>query len=104
MNSKDQKFIRQWQQLKLKGKLFYALTRGLTWGISVATLSTLFRLGDSSLAELYLSTDFLIKLSIMITGGIFFYGWYWSSNIKKYDKLLSEHPDYLSETNHTAAT
>lgn len=96
MHAKEQKFIRNWPKQRQKGKTSYVMVRGIVWGIIAASLTTLFRLGGSSFAELYLSTYFVLKLTVMIAVGIFFQNWQWNFNNARYDKLLGENEKHTS--------
>ncbi|MCC9165966.1 hypothetical protein [Pontibacter harenae] len=90
MNKLDQKFIEQWSKQEEKGMLRNVLSFGILWGAFTSIFSNLFRLRDNTLSEIYLSTDFLLRLAVFTIGGLLLGANKWRKNQKRYRQLINE--------------
>lgn len=92
MRSKaDEKFMRQWEGILEKGRLYHHLFYGTLWAVFVFIFVTLFDLAEKSFAEAFLSKEAMLKLLVWLVAGAALYGpLIWWANNKRYKKMKEE--------------
>ena len=91
MKERDKIFVEKWAKTREKGKRSYLIRVGSLYGILTLVITQLFKLGDNSFSELFLTPLFLVKLGIYLLIGIFGFALFlYVLSEKKYRKLTSE--------------
>jgi hypothetical protein len=84
----DEKFMRQWEGILQKGRLYHHTLYGTIWAVLLFICVTLVELQEKSFAEAYLSKEALIKLLVWLVAGVVLYGpLIWWTNNKRYKKM-----------------
>lgn len=84
----DEKFMRQWEGILQKGRLYHHTLYGTIWAVFLFIFVTLFDLSEKSFAEAFLSKEALLKLLVWLVAGVVIYGpLIWWANNSRYKKM-----------------
>ncbi len=86
MDEREKRFLKRWAATRQKGKTSFLL-KGTFWSILAAVLSQLFTFRGLPLAEIYLSYNFLLRLTVYMVAGTLVAAFMWRTNCKRHDAL-----------------
>lgn len=76
----------------------YQIKTGGLWGLTTATLISLFNLIDKSFEEEFITKKFIVKLLYFILFGVFIVGYFsWKKKLKDENKVQLPHDNTLNK-------
>jgi len=91
LTESDKKFKQDWENTMKKGRTYYGLVHGGTFGLVIFVLVNLFSLKDQSMMDVFWNFNALRQFLTMVLGGMVGYGTIkWWLNQRIYKKILEK--------------